>query len=147
MAVVRGKDLAVIVDSSGTDVAVGASIDCTFTTTANLLDITSKDSTNAKEFAADMYEWTVTANNFYDPAKTLNAEETLAYLKAGTKVLLNFGVLGTSYPVAGQFLEGYAYVRSCTLSGAVGDSAKFNVEFQGTGDWTLKNYSPAGSMS
>lgn len=147
MAIVRGKKLAVIIDVSGTDTVIGGAIDCTFDTSMNLLDITSKDSPDAKEFMADDYEWSISSNNFYDPAKTFNAEEILAYLQAGNSVKLNFGVLGTSYPVAGQFIEGNAFVESCQLSGAVGDSSKFNVSFKGTGVWTLKSYSPAGSMS
>lgn len=147
MAIIRGKKLVVAIDSSGTDVVLGAAQDCTLNTTMAMLDISSKDSGAGKEFMPDDYSWTVSANAFYDPTKTLNAEEIMAYLQAGTQVKINFGVPGTDYPVSGSFYEGYAYVSSCQLAGAYGDSSKVTVEFQGTGLLTPKSYAGGGSMS
>ena len=147
MAIIRGKNLVVAIDSSGTDVVIGAAKDCTLTTSMAMLDISNKDSGAAKEFMPDDYDWTVSANAFYDPTKTLNYEEIMAYLQAGTQVKINVGVPGTGYPVSGSFYEGNAYVSSCNLSGAYGDSSTLAVEFRGTGVLTPKSYAAGGSMS
>ena len=128
MSVINGT---LIVMSQGGTTIVGQT-DATMTTTADMLDATTKDSTaRAKEFIPGETTWNFSISGLYDPAAAAagSVSGAITALKAGTSWTAKWGETTTG----SNYWTGTVYLSNVTVNGPKNDLASYSIEGQGTG--------------
>jgi len=129
MAVERGMDVLIQIDT----VSLTAQTDASFEMVADMLDATTKLSTNnAKEYLKGEHGGTFSASGKYDMTATEGVDEALADLKAGTTVVIKWGGIGEG----DTYYSANAKVSRVSLSAPRNDIVTFDIDFQITGDQT-----------
>jgi TP901-1 family phage major tail protein len=126
MAKINGTDFLVYSDN----VAVGASTSCTLNVSANLFDVTSKDSAGWAEKLPGLRSWSIDVEGLYDPAQTLDAEELYDMLDTRDEVTVKF----STTEVGATYYTGKAYVTSLKISAPMEDAVTITATFEGTAD-------------
>lgn len=126
MAKLDGKDMILKI---GTTVIAGRTTG-SINFTADMLDATTADSVNFKEFIAGEKNATLSVGGLYDPAAAEGADEAVAYLIAGTSVTWYYGGV-----VAGQhYWTGSALISSVSIQGDKNTLSAYTIELQNTGE-------------
>ena len=107
-------------------------IDSSMNLTADMLDATTKDSTDgAKEYCAGETGWTMSVSGLYDPDASTGTgvSDAITALKAGTEWTVKYGQTTTG----GKYFTGVALVSGVTLNGPKNELSNYSVELQGSG--------------
>ena len=118
---ILGKNLIVSIDGA----PVAGAKSCQFKISQDFINVCSPSSSRTLNKIPTTYDWSASVDCLI-PSSTLSV--SLAdKLIAGTQVLLTFT------DGSGQNRAGFAYVKSCEESGAVGSLARFSASFESDG--------------
>ena len=95
-----------------------------------LAEVTTKDSSGHKNYAAFEDDWTIAFTALHDPTGTYGARQIFAAAKAGTEVTAIFGEVTAS----AYYWTGPAKFGPVTLSGPKGAPSEVSGTLQGTGE-------------
>ena len=95
-----------------------------------LEEVTTKDSSGHKNYAAFEDDWSVAFTALHDPDNTYGAKQILAAAKAGTAVTVIFGEVTAS----ADYWTGLAKFGPVTLSGPKGTPSEVSGTLQGCGE-------------
>ena len=143
---ISGSNLVLSVDLGGgsTFTAVGGSTSCTLNVNQETIDISSKDSAGNKEFMNGARSWSIDCEAFFTDGDSDSAANPIRdgddsagwypSLEAGTKIQCRFSC--TAGMTGASKYQGYGYITSISLAGAVGEWSTYSVSIQGTGALT-----------
>ena len=137
MAVSKGNSgvLQTSATSGGTYVSVGSLVSWSLETTGESIETTAMGATKFKTFTAGNYGWSGSADCLWEDDDATQ-EALFATLQASTNYFVKLYPIGTS---AGDYWSGEIVVTSVSESGAIDDTIKYSLSFQGTGALTLNN--------
>ena len=131
--VLNGRSLGVFYNN--TLIAYGKS--CSLSLKANMMDVTSKDSTLWAQNLPTTKDWSVSCDGLVALDSSWNAVKLMDALTAGTSVVVKFSTHASGTRVSGDiFWWGSSYVTSCDLNAGMDEPASFTATFQGTSTLT-----------
>lgn len=119
-----------VVKSGGNAISHATSME--FSRSTSTRNITTKDSGDYEEHAAQRHSWEVSAEGMVAYDATNGYEELATAMEAKSAVSLSWGTFVTGDPE----YSGSAIITSLSKSGPLDDNSTFSVTFQGTGDIT-----------
>ena len=137
MAVVKGNDgvLQASSTSGGTYVSIASITSWSLEQTAESIDTTAMGATTYKTFIAGNYSWNGSAECLWNDDDVVQ-EALETNLKASTNYFVKLYPVGTS---SGDYWSGEVVLTGVSQSGALDDTIKYSVTFQGTGALTRNN--------
>ena len=118
---ILGKNLIVSIDGT----AVAGSKSCTVNVSQNFLEVCAPTESRTLNKVPTTYSWDMSVECLI--ASSTLSVDLIDKLILGTRVLLTFT------DGSGQKRAGYAYVKNCSESGAVGSLATFSASFEADG--------------
>lgn len=116
-----GKNLLVYIDGF----AIAAAKSCQLSISQDFIQACSPDSGRVMEKIPNTYDWSISADCLVEDST--QPEDAINKLIEGTKVMLRFT------DQSNQNRAGFAYIKSCNQSGAVGSLATFSISFESSG--------------
>jgi TP901-1 family phage major tail protein len=129
MAVVRGLDILILVESTTTPdtyVTVGGQRGATLSENTETIETTHKQTGGYKTFLPSFAEWTISADGVYISDDTAY-QMVVDAMRNKTIVKVRWQENGTA------IVEGDAIITSRELEGAYDSEATYSLELQGTG--------------
>ena len=122
---------------SGSEATVAALASWSMDITADTIETTAMGANNYKTFVQGQHQWSGSAEMHWDNADDPAQEgfETALLAKDVTKKLILYPG-GTS---SVDSWEGLVAITGVSMSGSIGDTVKFNINFQGVGALTHTN--------
>ena len=133
MAKLDGKDIVLKI---GTVVLVGRTTG-SINFSADMLDATTADSVNFKEFISGEKNATLSVGGLYDPEAAEGADDAIGYLIAGSEVVWYYGQVTTG----GTYYTGNALISSVSIQGDKNTVASYTIELQNTGEVEVETVS------
>ena len=135
---VNGTLIAIYKDISGTLTKIANATSNSFDITADMIDVTSKDSAGWKEFITGEKGYTLSIEGIFEEdgsvgAGALSWKDVITDLTAGTGVT----IVMTSNVSGDLKLSGAAFFSNLNLSATNNDKATFTATIQGTGALTV----------
>ena len=126
MALKNGTDIQLKINSS----YLAAETDTSFSMACDMLDITTKSSTDAaKEYLAGETGGTISASGLYDPSQTMGANDIIALLQTRAAVTIYWGEATTAVDLF--YCSGF--ISGVTINGSKNDPSNYSVDIQITG--------------
>lgn len=97
--------------------------------TSDMIDCTSKDSGQDKEYLAGERDATISVDSLYDPAAAEGFSEVFGYLKAGTSIAWSFG----ETEAATKVWNGNGFISQVTLNGPKNEASSYSLTIQNSG--------------
>jgi TP901-1 family phage major tail protein len=135
---VNGTLIAIYKDISGTLTKIANATSNSFDITADMIDVTSKDSAGWKEFITGEKGYTLSIEGIFEEDGSVGAgglswKDVITDLTAGTSVT----IVMTSNVSGDLKLIGAAFFSNLNLSAPNNDKATFTATIQGTGALTV----------
>jgi TP901-1 family phage major tail protein len=135
---VNGTLIAIYKDISGTLTKIANATSNSFDITADMIDVTNKDSAGWKEFITGEKGYTMSIEGIFEEdgsvgAGALSWKDVITDLTAGTSVT----IVMTSNVSGDIKLSGAAFFSNLNLSAPNNDKATFTATIQGTGALTV----------
>jgi len=113
--------------------AIAYSTSCSITPNMSTIDVTSKDSSGAKDILPGITDWSADIEGIVALDSASNVESLFTAYAARTRVMIKFSgnVSGDSY------WHGYAYITSVPISAPMEDKTTFSCSFEGDGVLTM----------
>lgn len=125
MAVQNGTD--VLLKIGGT--LINATTNHELNLTADMIDVTTKDSNGSKEYIAGEDDGTITVEGNYDPAATYSWSDLFAAFTGKASAALIFGLQETG----DKAISLNGLLMNLSLSGSKNEAGTWTAEFQKTG--------------
>lgn len=129
--VINGTDLLLFIDATH---VIGHSTTCSMTLSADMRDVSNKDSAGWKAVLPGQKNWTAQAEGLTVFSDTYNLKYMMDLIVNKTPVSLK---LTTPNPTGDYTWAGSAYVTSVNMNGANEANSTFSVSFQGTAALTI----------
>ena len=122
------KGDSVTIYKAGTEISL--QMDCTYTETSDMIEITTKDSNGYKEYVRGDNGWTLSMTALVDVATATNLDEMFAAAGIKQSTSANFQI----GPFSGIYYGGDGWISSLTINAPKNGICDFSIEVQGTGE-------------
>ena len=147
---ISGSDLLVSIDQSNDPanhnsvVILGGSTSCVLNVNQETIDITNKDSGGRKAFLGGASSWTLDVDAFYTDGTGAGEGETVRpstlfdALDNGYRIAVKF-YTATANQTDVKKYQGWGYITSISMNGAIGEWGTYSLSVQGDGRLTQSN--------
>jgi len=122
------KGDVVTIYKGGTEIS--AQMDCTYTESSDMIEITTKDSNGYKEYVRGDNGWTLSMTALVDVATATNLDELFAAAGIKQSTAANFQI----GPFSGIYYGGDGFINNLTINAPRNGICDLSIEVQGSGE-------------